>query len=79
MKYRGHLSALIGTAEETYDAENVEDLLRSLRKRHNREAEKAARAMLIALNGENILLLKRYKTILSDGDTISFFPLCAGG
>ena len=79
VKYRGHLAALTGTPEENFDEENVEDLLRSLRKRHSREAEKAARTMLITLNGESILLLKRYKTSLTEGDTISFFPLCAGG
>ena len=79
VKYRGHLAAITGTREESFDGENVGDLLRSLRERHNREAEKAARAMIIAINGESILLLKGYKTVLSEGDTISFFPLCAGG
>ena len=79
VKYRGHLSALTGIAEETFEGRNVEDILKSLRERHGREAEKAARAMIIALNGENILLLNRYKTVLKEGDVISFFPLCAGG
>ena len=79
VKYRSTLVSLTGTAEETFDARNVEDVLREIGKRHNRVAEKAARTMIIALNGENILLLKRYKTALSAGDTVSFFPLCAGG
>ena len=79
VKYRSVLVPLTGTAEETFDARNVEDVLKEIGKRHNREAEKATRAMIIALNGENILLLKRYKTALSAGDTISFFPLGAGG
>ena len=79
VKYRGHLAAITGILEESYNEENVEDLLMSIRKRHNRQAEKAARAMIITLNGESILLLKRYKTALSDGDTVSFFPLSAGG
>ena len=79
VKYRGHLASLTGEAEEAFDAGDVEELLKSLRKRHGREAEKAARAMIITLNGESILLLKRFKTILSEGDTLSFFPLCAGG
>ena len=79
VKYRSGLVKLTGTPEETIDAGNVEDVLKEIGKRHSREAEKAARAMLIALNGENILLLKRYKTALSAGDTVSFFPLCAGG
>jgi len=79
VKYRGHLSALTGIAEDVYEEKNVESVLRTLRRRHGKEAEKAARAMLIALNGESILLLKRYKTALKEGDVISFFPLCAGG
>jgi molybdopterin synthase sulfur carrier subunit len=79
VKYRSTLVSLTGTAEETFDARNVEDVLKEIGKRHNRAAEKAARTMIIALNGENVLLLKRYKTALSAGDTVSFFPLCAGG
>jgi molybdopterin synthase sulfur carrier subunit len=79
VKYRSSLASLTGTAEETIAARNVEDVLKEIGKRHSREAEKTARAMIIALNGENILLLKRYKTALSAGDTVSFFPLCAGG
>jgi molybdopterin synthase sulfur carrier subunit len=79
VKYRSTLVPLTGTAEEKIDARDVDGVLKEIGKRHSREAEKAARAMLIALNGENILLLKRYKTVLSAGDTVSFFPLCAGG
>ena len=79
VKYRGPLAGLIGIAEETLEAGDVEGALRSLRERHGRKAEKAARTMLIALNGESILLLKGYKTALKEGDVLSFFPLCAGG
>ena len=79
VKYRGHLAALTGTVEETLEAANVEAALRCIRERHGREAEKTARTMLIALNGENILFIKSYKTLLSNGDVLSFFPLCAGG
>ena len=79
VKYRGHLAALTGIAEETLEAADVGGVLRSIREHHGREAEKAARSMLIALNGESILLLRRYKTALNEGDVLSFFPLCAGG
>ena len=79
IKYRGRLAALTGIAEETLEVHDVEGVLRSLRRRHGREAEKEARAMLIALNGESILLLKRFKTPLKNGDKVTFFPLCAGG
>ena len=79
VKYRGHLPALTGVTEETMEAHDVEGALRSIRKLHGREAEKAARAMLITVNGESILLLKSYKTALKEGDMLGFFPLCAGG
>ena len=79
VKYRGHLAALTGTSEETLEGRDVEGILRALRERHGREAEKSARAMLIALNGRSILLLRRYKTPVKEGDQLSFFPLCAGG
>ena len=79
VKYRGHLATLTGITEETTSAEDVKGLLKSIRKRYSPEAEKAARSMLIALNGESILLLKRFKTVLKNGDKVCFFPLCAGG
>ena len=79
VKYRGHLASLTKTSEENIEAADVEAVLRIVRERHGREAEKAARTMLITVNGESILLLKRYKTALSDGDALSFFPICAGG
>jgi molybdopterin synthase sulfur carrier subunit len=79
VKYRGHLADLTGAADETFEARNIEGLLKCLRQRYGKEAEKHARAMIIALNGESILLLKRYKTALKNGDVVSFFPLCAGG
>ena len=79
VKYRGHLAALTGRTEETIDAGDVNGILKTIRRQYSPEAEKAARSMLIALNGESILLLKRFKTALNDGDKVSFFPLCAGG
>jgi len=79
VKYRGHLSVLTGKPEDVYEEDTVESVLRALGKRHGKEAEKSARTMLIALNGESILLLKRYKTVLKEGDMLSFFPICAGG
>jgi len=86
IKYRGQLASLIGVPEEVFEAADpksqladVEGVLKTIRERHGREAEKTARTMLIALNGESILLLKRYKTKVKEGDSLSFFPLCAGG
>ena len=79
VKYRGRLASFTGLPEEAFDAADVEAVLKLLRELHGREAEKEGRTMLITINGESILLLKRYKTVLKDGDVVSFFPLCAGG
>ena len=79
VKYRGHLVSLTGVKEESFDAADIKGLLNSLKSRYSREAEKAARSMLITVNGESIHLLRHYKTTLQGGDVIGFFPICAGG
>jgi len=79
VKYRAVLAKLTGIAEEKMDARDVDSVLKEISSRHGREAEKIARAMIITLNEESILLQKRFKTVLSVGDTVSFFPLGAGG
>ena len=79
VRYRAHLAALTGIKEEVIEAADVEGVLRFLREHYGREVEKTARTMLITLNGESILLLRRYKTQLKEGDVVSFFPICAGG
>ena len=79
VKYRGHLAALTNISEEIFESGNVNGILKLIRERHGRDAEKAARAMLIVVNGESILLLQGYKTVLKEADLINFFPLCAGG
>ena len=79
VKYRGHLSVITGAAEENPDVPNVEGVLAFIRERYGKAAEKSAKTMLITVNGESILLLKRYKTALKEGDVVNFFPLCAGG
>ena len=79
VKYRGNLASLTGIAEESLEARDVRAVIKSIRRRYGPEAGKAARAMLIALNGESILLLNRYRTALKEGDVLSFFPIAAGG
>jgi len=79
VKYRGHLAALTGIPEEIFESGNIAGILKLISKRYGREAEKSAKIMLIAVNGESIHLLKGFKTALKDGDVITFFPVCAGG
>ena len=79
VKYRGHLTALTKIPEEVLEGADVEAILRSIGKLYGRETAKTAGSMLIAVNGQSILILKRFKTTLKEGDVINFFPLCAGG
>jgi molybdopterin synthase sulfur carrier subunit len=79
LKYRGQLAAETRVSEEAAQASSVKDALVHIRTAHGAAAEKTAKTMLIAVNGESILQRKLYKTALKDGDTVSFFPICAGG
>ena len=79
IKYRAHLAALTKKEGETTDALNVKEVLRHIRTHYGTEAEKLAKTMLIVINGQSILLLKHFKTILKDGDEVSFLPICGGG
>jgi MoaD family protein len=79
VRYRAHLAALTAIAAEQIDAATVKDVLRHIKTRFGTEAEKLAKTMLIAVNGESILHLARFKTALQDGDEVSFLPICGGG
>lgn len=79
VKYRGILKDLSGCAFETLDADTVKDVLKHIGAFWGKSAEKEARRMVIAVNGKSILLLKKEKTALEDGDVITFLPICGGG
>jgi MoaD family protein len=79
VKYRGQLQSVTGLKEETVEAPCVQDVLDGIKTRYGNAAERAAKSMLIAINGESILLRQRYHTLLKDGDELSFFPICGGG
>ena len=79
VRYRAHLAALTKTASEQIDAATVKDILRHIKTSFSAEAEKRAKSMLIAVNGESILQHARFNTVLEDGDEVSFLPLCGGG
>jgi molybdopterin converting factor small subunit len=73
------LANLTGAGQERVEAADVKEVLGHIRKKYGAAAEKAAKTMLIAVNGESILHLKMYKTGLREGDEISFLPICGGG
>jgi len=79
VKYRSHLAALTKTAAESLEAATVKDVLRHIRTQFGAEAEKLAKTMLIAVNGQSVLHLAHFKTALRDGDEVSFLPICGGG
>ncbi len=79
VKLRGRLPELCGEDRLELEAARVSDVLRYLKGAFPAEAYREARRMLITVNGRSVLLLQVYKTPLSDGDTVSFLPICGGG
>jgi len=79
VKYRAQLSELTKTNSETITALKVKDVLKHIKKQFGVKAEKLSRTMLIVVNGQSILLLKHYNTVLKTGDEVSFLPICGGG
>jgi MoaD family protein len=79
VKYRAHLATLTNVAEEQIEASTARDVLRHIKTQYGTETEKRAKAMLIVINGESILMLSHFKTALHDGDVVSFLPICCGG
>ena len=79
VKYRGELAELTKISAESISADTVSDVLKHIKRTYGTEAHKAAKRMLIAVNGKSVLLLKNEKTALKDGDTVSFLPICGGG
>ncbi|MCL2179526.1 MAG: MoaD/ThiS family protein [Treponema sp.] len=79
VRYRAGLAALTKISDESITAGNVKDVLEHVKKQFGREAEKLAKTMLIVVNGHSILMQKHFKTVLKDGDEVSFLPICGGG
>lgn len=77
--YKQELSERMGAKSEQYEADTVRDVLRQIRERHGKESYKAAKSMLITVNGLSISKEHHYSTRLADGDVVGFFPLAAGG
>jgi len=79
VRYRAHLAQLANISDEELNAASVKDVLKHIKKKYGTEAEKKAKSMIIAVNGQSILQLKHFKTQLVDGDEVSFLPICGGG
>jgi len=79
IKYRADLLNAIKKENESIDAASIKDVLLYVKKQYGSDAQKLAKKMLIVVNGQSILMLKHYKTILKNGDEVSFLPICGGG
>jgi molybdopterin converting factor small subunit len=79
IRYRGGIADSIGLREERADASDIRGVLTYIKKTHGRDIAKTAKTMIIAVNGQSILLHKCYKTALKDGDTVMFLPISGGG
>jgi len=79
VKYRSYLAELTKTASESLEAATLKDVLKHIKTHFGAEAEKQAKTMLIAVNGQSVHHLAHFKTALKDGDEVSFLPICGGG
>jgi molybdopterin converting factor small subunit len=79
VRYRSGLADTIGKTEEIIHAGNVAGVLKYIKLNYGKEAFKAARAMVIAVNEISILKLKALRTELAEGDVVQFLPISGGG
>lgn len=79
LKYHGDMRTLTKKDSEKCEAENIKDVFSYLKITYGSSCAKEAKKMLIALNGTSIELKEGFKTHLSDGDSVSFLPVCGGG
>ena len=77
--YRGALPELLGRSSETVEARTVSDIMAHIKSLYSKEAYREAKRMLIVINGESIQLRQGDRTALSEGDRLSFLPICGGG
>jgi len=79
VKYRGSLAEYTQVSSEILSVSSVKEVLQHIKSTYGKPAEKEARRMLISVNGKSILLLHNHKTLLQNGDIVSFIPICGGG
>jgi len=77
--YRSPLKELTGTDKESLDATVVKDVLKHIKTKYGADTQKQAKSMLIAIDGDSILLHKGFATQLQPGETVQFLPICGGG
>lgn len=68
-----------GTPVFETDVSSIEELLEQLEKTFNKHSAKDLRNSIIIVNDVSFLKLKKYKTILKDGDTVFIMSPASGG
>ena len=79
VRYRDPLKELTGRDEEQLDLPAIKDVLKHVKRAYGSDAHKLAKSMLIAIDGDSILLRQAFATQLKDGETVQFLPICGGG
>ncbi len=79
VRYFGNLVQRIETKEETYEAKNINQLLKAIKAKHGEEIYKIAKTSHIIINEENAAFNGGFKAKLTEGDTVKFLPICGGG
>ena len=79
LKYHSDMRTLTQKTSENCNAEDVNGVLAYLKTTYGKACAKEAKKMLIVVNGTSIQLKDGFKTKLSDGDSVSFLPVCGGG
>jgi len=79
VRYRDPLKELTRKDEDQLDVTAIKDVLRHVKSTYGAEAAKLAKSMLIAIDGDSILLRRGFATKLQEGETVQFLPICGGG
>lgn len=72
IKYFGRLRTLCGKNEDIIAAENLPELLDTIKSEYGKEAKKAAKSALIVVDREKVLSIK--KTSLNANSKVDFHP-----
>jgi molybdopterin converting factor small subunit len=79
IRYLGQIQRLTLVKCEELEVKSVAELLKTLEARYGRETYKQAKRSYIIVNNESISLLNGIDTKLTQYDTVSIVPVCAGG
>ena len=77
LTYYGDMRTLTSKTEDSIEAKNLPELLKSIEKQYGKAAKKAAKSSLIVVDSEKVLAIRKVK--LQPSSEVGFFPMCCGG